>query len=448
MLQLDAQVVTVALPRLQTELGFSVTSLSWVPNAYALAFGGLLLLGGRLGDVLGRVRVFTLGTAIFALASVLAGVAQEPTTMIVARVLQGVGSAVAAPSILALVVSLARTQRERTRGLTLFTAASAVGSSVGLILGGLLTTLASWRWGLLINLPIGLFVVLVVRRVVPEIDRHRGSIDVPGAVTVTGGSVALIFGLLRAAEISWTDPVTVIAFAVAAVLLTACVFVERRAVHPLIDAALLRNRARTGALTVMGATVGAHFAMIYLVVQYDQRGLEFDPLQAGLAFLPLTVTVLVLSQIVPPLLSRVGAQALTVAGTLLVTLSFVGFAMLDAGSSYLTGVLPALLVHSVGVAFVFNATTVEVMSGLENTDTGAMSGLLQTGQQLGGSFGIAVAVATIAATGGRSGETEEFIDALPAGFQAAGVVALLAALVAAFTMRTPKRRSPATPSTT
>ena len=443
MLQLDAQVVTVALARLQTDLGFSVTSLSWVPNAYALAFGGLLLLGGRLGDVLGRVRVFSWGTALFALASVVAGLAQDPGTMIAARVLQGVGSAVAAPSVLALVVSLARTEHERTRGLALFTAASAVGSSFGLILSGVLTGLVSWRWALLINLPIGLFVLLVVRRLVPETSRVRGAVDVPGAITVTGGSVALVYGLIRASEQSWTDTLTLTAFGLALVLLTACVVVERRATRPLIDVTLLRLRPRTGALLVMAATVGAHFSMLYLVVQYDQRVLGFGPLAAGLAFLPLTGTVLVLTQFVPRLLTRFGSTALTVVGTALVIVSFVGFWNLDAASTYLSGVLPALLVHSIGVALVFNATTVTVMSHLAEADTGAVSGMLQTAQQLGGSLGLAVVVSAIAASADGSTEAGDldstfFTDTLPAGFQAAGALAVLALLLTVLVMRTPR----------
>ncbi len=329
MLQLDAQVVTVALPQVQGELGFSAAGLSWVPNAYALAFGGLMLLGGRLGDVVGRVRAFEAGTALFALASLAAGLAQDPTTMIIARVVQGMGAAVAAPSILSLITAMARDEAARRHGLAMFTATSAIGSSFGLILGGFLTAFASWRWGLLINVPVGILVVITVHRLVRETARSRGSIDVVGAATATTGSLALVYGFIHAAEAGWSSVWTVVSFALAIVLLVAFVLVERHVRRPLLDLSLLKHRARAAALVALGLIVGAHFAMLFLLVQYFQRVLGMGALVAGLAFLPLTLSVLGLTQFVPAFIRKVGAEKLLTLGSLLVAISFALFATLD-----------------------------------------------------------------------------------------------------------------------
>lgn len=426
MLQLDAQVVTVALPQVQGELGFSAAGLSWVPNAYALAFGGLMLLGGRLGDVVGRVRAFEAGTALFALASLAAGLAQDPTTMIIARVVQGMGAAVAAPSILSLITAMARDEAARRHGLAMFTAASAIGSSFGLILGGFLTAFASWRWGLLINVPVGILVVITVHRLVRETARSRGSIDVVGAATATTGSLALVYGFIHAAEAGWSSVWTVVSFALAIVLLVAFVLVERHVRRPLLDLSLLKHRARAAALVVMGLIVGAHFAMLFLLVQYFQRVLGMGALVAGLAFLPLTLSVLGLTQFVPAFIRKVGAEKLLTLGSLLVAISFALFATLDTSSTYFGGVFAALLLHSIGVALVFTPATVMIMDDVAADKTGSMSGFLQMVQQVGGSLGIAVIVAVY--VGGSV--PGEFVPGLPPAFHAAAAIAALAVLVA------------------
>ncbi|MFF7553741.1 MFS transporter [Streptomyces olivaceus] len=428
MLQLDAQVVTVALPELQQDLGFSPAGLSWVPNAYALAFGGLMLLGGRLGDVLGRVRVFTIGTVLFALASLAAGLAPDATIMVVARVAQGVGAAIAAPSILSLITAIARDEHARSRNMALFTAASAVGSSFGLILGGALTAFFSWRWGLLINLPIGAVVVLVVQWLVKEDRPTGGRVDVAGAITATLGSLALVYGFVHAAETGWATAGTVVTFVLALVLLTTFVAVERRVRLPLLDLSLVRHRKRATALGAMGLTVGVHFSLLFTLVQFYQRELGMSALVAGLAFLPLTGTILIVTHFVPAFVRRVGAGRLLVLGTALVTISFVWFSALDASSTYLGGVVAPLLLHSLGVALVFTPGTMLVMEGVPARHSGSMSGFLQMVQQVGGSLGIAVIVAVH--TGG--GEPGAFLPGLGGAFWTAaalGAVAVLIALV-------------------
>jgi EmrB/QacA subfamily drug resistance transporter len=439
MLQLDAQVVTVALPQVQQELGFSAAGLSWVPNAYALAFGGLMLLGGRLGDVVGRVRAFETGTALFALASLAAGLAQDPTTMIIARVVQGIGAALAAPSVLALITAMARDEAARRHGLAMFTAASAVGSSFGLILGGFLTAFTSWRWGLLINVPIGIVVVLVVRRLVRETARTRGSIDIAGAATATTGSLALVYGFIHAAEAGWSSAWTIASFALAIVLLVSFVLVEQRVRQPLLDLSLLKHRGRAASLVVMGLIVGVHFAMLFLLVQYFQRVLGMGALVAGLAFLPLTFSILGLTQFVPAFIRKVGSGKLLTLGSLLVAVSFVLFATLgtsSTSSTYFGGVFLALLLHSIGVALVFTPATVMIMDDVAAEHTGSMSGFLQMVQQVGGSLGIAVIVAVY--VGGSV--PGEFVPGLAPAFSVAAAIAALAVVVALTTVTIRRRR--------
>ncbi|MET9565120.1 MFS transporter [Streptomyces tauricus] len=362
--------------------------------------------------------------------------------MVTARVLQGVGAAVAAPSILALITSMAKDEAARNRGLALFTAASAVGSSFGLILGGLLTSVASWRWALFINLPVGIAVVVTIHLLVKETPRTRGGFDVLGALFVTGGSLALVYGFIHAAESTWTSPWTVLSFVLAAALLALFTVNEHRVRHPLLKPALLKDRARSGALAVMALVVGAHFAMLFMVVQYYQHVLDFGPLTSGFAFLPLTGTVLVLTQFMPRLQARFGAPSLALTGTLLVTASFFGFAALGSGSTYGAGVLPALLVHSVGVAMVFTPTTVVIMSGLKADDAGSMSGLLQTAQQVGGSLGIAIIVAVYAA----GNDTGSFTSGLAPAFYVAAAMSFAAALLALVTLTRPARRPASAPA--
>ncbi|MFE0417305.1 MULTISPECIES: MFS transporter [Streptomyces] len=441
MLQLDAQVVTVALPQVQSALGFSAAGLSWVPNAYALAFGGLMLLGGRLGDAFGRVRVFTIGTALFAAASLAAGLAPNAPTMITARVAQGVGAAIAAPSVLSLLAAMARDEAARRRSLAMFTAASAIGSSFGLILGGALTAFASWRWGLLINVPVGAAVVAVVHRLVRESAPVRGRVDIAGAVTATLGSLLLVYGFIHAAEAGWATVPTILAFVLAAVLLVAFVLIEQRAAHPLLDLTLLRHTGRATALVVMGLIVGVHFSLLFILVQYLQRGLGMGALTAGLAFLPLTGTILTVTQFVPAVIRRVGPARPLVAGSVLVAVSFVWFAQLDSGSTYGGGVLAPLVVHSLGAALVFTPATVMIMDHLPPEHTGSMSGFLQMVQQVSGSLGIAVIVAVYIG----AGEPGQVASGIAPAFYLAGVISALAVLTALTSL---VRRGSSRPTTT
>lgn len=426
MLQMDFLIVMVALPQIQADLGFSAAALSWVPNAFALALGGLLLLGGRLGDVYGRVRAFKAGLAIFVLASLLGGLANSPWLLISARILQGVGAAIAAPSVLALVMNIARNETERNRGLALFITVSSVGASAGLILGGALTEYFSWRWSLLINVPVGIFILVMIGKVVKETAGQRAQFDIGGALTATAGSIALVFGFINAAERGWAHFATLPSFVAAAALLTAFWAIESRAKQPLLNLDLLRNRTRIVALTVMAIIVGMHFSMLFLVVQYFQKVLGFGPLAAGLAYLPVTGTVFAVTHFMPTLLERFGAGRLQLGGCLLVACSFIGFAMIDSDGSYAGSVLGPMLVHSLGIALVFTPGTVLTMEDVAAEQSGAASGLLQMDQQIGGALGIAVVTSVFAFTSIPG----DFVSGLPMAF---GVAALLSAMAAMLT---------------
>ena len=433
MFAMDLLIVVVALPRIQHDLGFSPAGLTWVLNGFGLAFGGLLLLGGRLGDMLGQLRAFRTGIGIFVLASLLGGLAQSPLLLIVARVLQGAGAALAGPSVLALVMAIARNEKEQARGMALFIAVSSVGASAGLMLGGLLTEFVSWRWALLINVPLGTVVMLAVGRLVVDTQAQRARLDIGGALTATLGSVALVYGFITAAEHGWKSLGAVLSFAATVPLFLAFLRIERVHRQPLLDLHLLRDDSRLGALAVMALIVGVHFAVLFMLVQYFQHVLGYPPMIAGLAYLPLTATVFAISHFVPWLLIRFGARALLVAGSVLVAASLVGFALLGANDGYLAGVLPALLLHAAGIALVFAPGTVAIMHGVPAQHAGAASGLLQMDQQIGGAVGIAVmtSIHALAAVPGV------YVSGLPAAFSGGAALAGVAAFIAWRCVRSP-----------
>ncbi len=426
MLQMDFLIVMVALPRIQGDLAFSAATISWVPNAFALAFGGLLLLGGRLGDAFGRVRAFQVGIALFVVASLLGGLAQDAFMLVSARVLQGAGAALAAPSVLALITNIARDDAERNRGLGLFIAVSSVGASAGLILGGWLTEYWSWRWSLLINVPVGVVVLLLIGRLVVETDRQPSTFDVGGALTATLGSIALVYGFIHAAEQGWGSAVTFLSFAAAAVLLGLFWQIERRIRQPLLDLNLVRNSTRLRALAIMALIVGVHFSLLFILVQYLQTVLGFAPLVAGLAYLPVTCTVFAFTHFMPALITRFSAERLQVTGCVMVALSFLSFAFIGEHSTYFGGILGPMLVHSVGIALVFTPGTVLTMHDVPAEHSGSVSGLLQMDQQIGGALGIAIITAVLSA----ASQPGNIISGLPLAFGAAALLALFAAVVA------------------
>jgi EmrB/QacA subfamily drug resistance transporter len=427
MLILDATVVNVALPRIDADLSFGPASLSWVLNAYTLAFGGLLLLGGRLGDVRGRLRTFEAGLALFVLASLLGGLAPTTELLIGARALQGVGAALAAPSVLALLTTSARDDAERNRALALFTAVSSGGASIGLLLGGLLTDFASWRWAMFINVPIGLAVLALAPMFVSETARRPGRFDVVGAVTATLGAVAIVWSLIGTPEHGWTSARTIIGLTVGLLSLATLAYNERRVAHPMIQPHLLRNRTRVAALAVMALVIGANLSMFFLVVQYVQRVLGFAPLAAGAAFLAFSLGVFVMSRFTPRLIARFGPLPMIVTATAAMTLGYVWLSGVGLDSTYWGAVFGPMVIAGLATGAVFMPITATVLAGVEPEHAGAASGMLQTTQQLGSAVGVAVIVSVYAA-GAVPGE---FVPGARDAFLTSALFSGIAGLIAA-----------------
>ena len=427
MLVLDATVVNVALPRIDADLGFGPASLSWVLNAYTLAFGGLLLLGGRLGDVLGRLRVFEAGLAVFVLASLLGGLAPNAELLVASRALQGVGAALAAPSVLALLTTSARNDAERHRALALFGAVSSGGASIGLLLGGVLTDIGSWRWAMFINVPIGLAVLALAPMFVSETERRPGRFDVVGAVTATVGAVSIVWALIGTPDHGWTSARTLGGFVLGLVSLAALAVTERRVAHPMIQPALLADRTRVAALAMMALVVGAQLSMFFLVVQYVQNVLGFGPLASGFAFLPFSLGIFTMSRFTPRLVGRFGALPLVITGALALTVGYIWLSGAGADSSYFGAVFGPMLIAGLGGALCFLPITATVLTGVEPEHAGGASGMLQTTQQLGSAVGVAVIVSVYAA-GAVPGE---FLPGAQAAFLTSALFSAVAASIAA-----------------
>jgi EmrB/QacA subfamily drug resistance transporter len=437
MLVLDATVVNVALPRIDTDLGFGPASLSWILNAYTLAFGGLLLLGGRLGDVFGRLKAFEIGLAVFTVASALGGLAQTPGQLIAARTFQGVGAALAAPSVLALLTTSAPDQAARNRAFALFGAVSSGGASIGLLLGGLLTDVGSWRWTLFINVPLGIAVLLLARRFVDETNRRPGRFDVVGALTATFGAVSLVWALIGTPEHGWTSARTIGGFALGLVLLAILARTERRHPHPMVQPALVRNRARVGALAVMALVIGANLSMFFLVVQYVQRVLGFGPLASGIAFLPFSLGIFAMSRVTPQLINRLGARTMLMIGTAAMAGGYAWLSTIGTDDTYFGAVFGPMVIAGLATGFVFMPITATVLAGVEPEHAGSASGLLQTTQQLGSAVGVAVIVSVYAA-GAVPGQ---FVPGVQAAFLTSAAFAAVALFVATFVLRPERTRA-------
>lgn len=448
MVVLDVTVVNIALPGIQTGLHFSPTGLSWVINAYTLAFGGLLLLGGRAGDVFGRRRMFLGGVALFTLASLVGGCSTDAAMLVIARAAQGVGAAAAAPSALALLVASFAEGAPRNRALGVFAAVSSGGASVGLILGGALTA-ASWRWVLFINLPIGLAVLLVGRRFLASTDRNRGRLDVPGALTSVVGMGAVVYALIRTGSDGWSDPTALVVLATGLVVMAAFVRIETRVGSPIVPLRLFRDRNRSGAYLIMLLLPSAMFGMFFFLTQFLQEAKGYSALRTGVAFLPMTLMIFTASRIVPGWVPRVGARRLLLGGLSLLTAGVAGLTTISAGSGYAAHVLWPMILVGAGVGCSFMPVTATILAGVRREESGAASSLLQTMQQVGGTLGLAVLVTIFgAATHHASVAAGSSHLALPllshgvrTAFVASVVFAGVAIAVAALVLRTrPTRR--------
>ncbi|MFI1964338.1 MFS transporter [Streptomyces pathocidini] len=392
MVVLDVTIVNIALPHIQTALGFSTESLAWVVNAYTLTFGGLLLLGGRSGDILGRRRVFVFGVLLFVLASLLGGLAQNEWELLAARALQGVGGAIASPTALALITTTFTEGPARNRAFGVFAAVSAGGGAIGLLAGGMLVEWLDWRWVLFVNVPIGLLIALAAPRCIRESERHPGNFDFLGALTATLGMVSLVYGFIRAAQDGWRDSLTLAAFGAAVVLLSLFLLVERRSRQPITPLKMFRDRNRAGTYGMMLSLAAAIFGMFFFLTLFTQNVLRFSPLRAGLAFLPVSVVIAVGAALASRLLPRFGPKPFMVVGGILAAGGLSWLTRIDVHSTYLGSVLGPMLVFGFGMGMEFVSLTLMAVSGVAPRESGAASGVLNTTQQVGGSLGLSILV--------------------------------------------------------
>jgi EmrB/QacA subfamily drug resistance transporter len=418
MVVLDATVVNIALVPIKHSLHFSNAGLSWVIDAYSIAFGGLLLLGGRAGDVFGRRRMLIVGLSIFTTASLLGGMATSSTMLLLTRAVQGVGAALAAPSTLSLISATFEEGPERNKALGIFTAVSAGGGSLGLILGGALTSWVSWRLVMFINVPIGIAIILLAPRFVPEPPRNGGRLDVAGAALVTSGLASLIYGFIRLAE-HGSRSVTLSSFVLSAVLLTSFVRVQQRRAQPLLPMRLLTDRLRGPAYLTMMLVPMVMYGLFFFISQYLEADLHFSAIDAGFAFLPMTGLIFASSRITPRLVGRIGARPVLLFGLFTLGVATLWISKATPTESYFESLFGPLILFGVGAGCCFLPLSVTILTGVPRADAGAASGMLQTMQQTGGAVGVA-ALTSIAAAHGRS-------DALLTG---AGIIAV--ALTVAF----------------
>ena len=449
MVVLDATIVNVALPHIQSGLGFSSTSLSWVLNAYILTFGGLLLLGARAGDLLGRRRTFLLGIAVFSVSSLAGGFATTSGMLLAARALQGIGAALAAPSSLALLTTAFPEGAPRVRAIGLFTTVSAAGGATGLVAGGLLTQWVSWRWVMFVNVPIGLAVWSLGRLVLVETERRHGRFDIAGAVTSTAGMTGIVLGLVEAGSRGWTDPFTVLPLVAGAVLLGLFVRNESRAEEPILPMRLLADPTRNAANLARGLVYAGMYGMFFFLSQFLQDIQGYSPLQAGVAFLPIPASVFLSSQLTSRfLMGRVPPKVLMLSGISLSTVSLLLSSHLHAGASY-PQILLSLVLVGAGTGISLVSLTSASLTGVEPSDAGAASGLVNVAQQIGAALGVGVLVTvfgavthhaqfagTRAGTPGAGGHAQAvLIHGLDDAFTAAALFALVAFAVVVVIIR-------------
>jgi EmrB/QacA subfamily drug resistance transporter len=441
---LDASIVNVALPSIGTALDFSQDNLSWVVNAYVLTFGGFLLLGGRLADVLGRRRVFMFGLILFALASLAGGLAQSDGWLVAARAVQGLGAAILSPAALSIVTTTFRDGSERNKALGVWGAVAGSGGAAGVLLGGVLTQYLGWEWVLWVNVPIGLAAAAIAPRLIAESrsESLTRAFDFAGGVSVTVGLSALVYAVVDATNAGWGSAQTIGLLAASAALLGAFVAIERRSDAPLVPFGIFRIRTLTGA-NVVGLLTGASlFSMFFFISLYMQQVLGYSAIHAGLSYLPLALTIIVAAGIASQLVTRVGFKPVLAMGMALIAGGLVWFSQVSVGGGFLTDILGPSLIAAVGLGFAFVPQTIAAVSGVGEREAGLASGLINASQQIGGAVGLAV-LATIANSRTDSlmsaahGSQAALPNALTEGFQAAflaGAGIALLGLVATLTL--------------
>ncbi|EFM12289.1 major facilitator superfamily MFS_1 [Paenibacillus curdlanolyticus YK9] len=398
MMVLDASILTTALPEIGRAFQLSSAALTWVQNAYILAFGGFLLLGARAGDIFGRRRTFILGITMFSLASVLAGLAPSASLLLAARAWQGLAAAMATPSALALLSVTFSEAQERVKAIAIYSAVSGAGGSVGLIVGGLLTDVISWRAGMFLNVPIGIALLLMVPRYMQETDKNKGQLDLMGALTSLIGMTGLAFGFVKAATVGWGAPAVWCSIALGAVSLTAFVLIEAQVKEPITPLRLFASRMRSGAYLGRLLLLCGNYPIFFFVPQFLQNVLHFDSLEAGLGIMPFTAVQFGMMYVMPSLVARFGNTKVLICGLVIAIVGTSWLSSITADSSFFPDLIFPLIVMGCGAGMIFQPFTVLGLSGVKAKDAGAASGLVNVAHQTGASLGLAVLIAVFEAS--------------------------------------------------
>jgi EmrB/QacA subfamily drug resistance transporter len=447
---LDASIVNVALPTIGESLSFTQGDLSWVVNAYVLTFGGFLLLGGRLADLLGRRRVFIGGLILFAIASLAGGFAESEAALIAARAVQGLGAALLSPAALSIVTTTFHDGAERNKALGVWGAVAGAGGAAGVLLGGVLTEYLGWEWVLWVNVPIGLIAAALAPVLIAEShsESESRSFDVAGAISVTAGLSILVYALVEAPAAGWGSAQTIGLLAVAVGLLAAFVVIERRSAAPLVPFSIFRLRTLTGA-NVVGILTGASlFSMFFFISLYMQSVLGYSAIKAGLSYLPLAVTIVLAAGIASPLVTRIGFKPVLATGMVLISAGLLWFSQISADGSYVSDVLGPSLVAAAGLGFAFVPQTIAAVSGVAEHQAGLASGLINTSQQVGGALGLAVLstvaftqIEDVAATTGVPPSATVLTDGYADAFMVGSGIALLGLAATLFLIRSRDSRA-------
>jgi len=440
MVVLDASIVNVALPSIQRALDFSQENLQWVVNAYVLLFGGFLLLGGRVADLLGRRRVFIAGLGLFSLASLVGGLSTTDTMLIAARGVQGLGAAILSASALSIITVTFAEGAERNKALGIWGAVAGSGGAAGVILGGVITQSLGWEWVLFVNTPIGIAAALLALAFVPESRREvtERRFDVAGAVSVTAGLIILVYAVVKATDVGWGSVQTIALLGVAAALLVAFTLIETRTRQPLMDFRIFRTRA-IGASNLIGLLTGAAlFSMFFFVTLYMQNVLGYSPLKAGLSYLPLAVSIILAAGVASQLTTKLGVRPVLFGGLMLVAGGLVWFSQVSVGGSYVSDILFPSVLAGWGLGLAFVPQTIGSQAGVKPDEAGLASGLINTSQQIGGAVGLA-ALSTVAtsqtnnalaaAHGAASAMPQALVDGFQSAFLVGGGIALAGALL-------------------
>ncbi|MGY6651005.1 MFS transporter [Amycolatopsis sp. TRM77291] len=427
---LDVSMVAVALPSIQAELGLSTGALQWIISAYVLGYGGLLLLGGRTADLLGRRRVFLVAVAVFALASLLGGLVDDGALLIATRFIKGLAAAFTAPAALSIITTTFHEGPARNRAISIFAVFGASGYSAGLVFSGLLTEVG-WRWTFLLPVPIALAALAAAIKLIPSYSPQTGGgYDFPGAITGAAGSLLLVFAVVEAPEIGWAAPRTLISFALALALLVTFVFIEKRSKHPLLRLGILRSgplaRANLGGATFFGAYIGFQF----VVMLYLQNVLGWSALQTALGFLPAALIVAFGSPRIEPLIDRLGTPRTILAGVVAHVIGYALFLRIDESSSYAGSVLPSMILLGIGFMLAFSSLNIQATNGISDDEQGLAGGLLNTSIQVGGAIGLAIVTAVLTGNSGGATGSAALLNGLAPALTVVTGIAVISVLVA------------------